>query len=387
MSSIETRIDLLGLEPDVLQQELTRFFESRGEKGFRSRQVARWVFSGEARSISEMTDLSREQRAALAESFSLDELEVDTISRSTDGTAKHLWKTHDGELIESVLIPTKHRLTLCISSQAGCAMGCTFCATGWGGFRRHLSAGEIVAQFRASRRWAEANGYGPISNVVYMGMGEPLANRDAVFASLTILNHGYEFGARRITVSTVGVVPGIEALADRPEQFRLAVSLHSPDEELRQTLIPLEKRWPLPELMRALKTFNDAGGKRITFEYTMIRDVNDAQELAPRLADMAYELNAFVNLIPFNPIPFQDWQASQPERIREFANVLEKRGVDVAVREPRGRDIDAACGQLRANSLVQVESQADLARAAAARADAEADAAHADAEQDAPEAN
>ena len=366
MSSTESPIDLLGLEPDVLQQELTRFFESRGEKGFRARQVARWVFSGEARSINEMTDLSREQRDALAQSFSLAELEVDTISRSTDGTAKHLWKTHDGELIESVLIPTKHRLTLCISSQAGCAMGCTFCATGWGGFRRHLTAGEIVAQFRGSRRWAEANGYGPISNVVYMGMGEPLANRDAVMASLTILNHGYEFGARRITVSTVGVVPGIQALADRPEQFRLALSLHSPDEELRQTLIPLEKRWPLPELMRALQTFNEAGGKRITFEYTMIRDVNDAPELAPRLADMAYELNAFVNLIPFNPIPFQDWQASDPARIKEFARVLENRGVDVAVREPRGRDIDAACGQLRANSLVQVESRADIARAKAA---------------------
>jgi len=313
------------------------------------------VYSGEATSIDDMTDLSVDQREALSEAFTLVEPEPDTILISEDGTAKHLWKMHDGELVESVLIPSKHRLTLCLSSQAGCAMGCTFCATGWGGFRRNLTAGEIASQFRASRRWAAENEYGPITNVVYMGMGEPLANRDAVFSSLTILNHGYDFGARRITVSTVGVVPGIEALADRPEQFRLALSLHSPDEELRQTLIPLEKRWPLPELIKALEAFNAAGGKRITFEYTMIRDINDAPELAPRLADLAYKLNAFVNLIPFNPIPFQDWQSSPPGRIRDFARVLENRGVDVAVREPRGRDIDAACGQLRANKLVQVE--------------------------------
>ena len=358
MSDDTPRTDLLGLEPDVLQQELARFFEARGEKAFRARQVARWVFSGEATSIDDMTDLSLDARAALAEAFVLAEPEADTISRSTDGTAKHLWKMRDGELVESVLIPTSDRLTLCISSQAGCAMGCTFCATGWGGFRRHLSAGEIVAQFRASRRWAEENDYGPITNVVYMGMGEPLANRDAVLSSLTILNHGYEFGSRRITVSTVGVVPGIEALARRPEQFRLALSLHSPDGELRRELIPLEKRWPLPELMKALREFDAAGGKRITFEYTMIDGVNDAEDLAPRLAAMAKEFSAFVNLIPFNPIPWQpNWDASPMKRIRFFERTLSKAGVDVAVREPRGQDIDAACGQLRANALVQIEEK------------------------------
>jgi len=357
MPADSTRPDLLGLEPDVLQRELERFFASRGRKPFRARQVVRWIFEGDARSTAEMTDLPVEDREALAEAYDLREPEVDTVARSEDGTAKHLWRLSDGELVESVLIPTGDRLTLCISSQAGCAMGCTFCATGWGGFRRHLIAGEIVSQFRGSRRWAEAHGYGPITNLVYMGMGEPLANRDAVMASLTILNQGYRFGARRITVSTVGVVPGILELARRPEQFRLALSLHSPDEALRRELIPLEKRWPLPVLMDALREFDAAGGKRITFEYTMIDGVNDDPALAPALASMAKEIRAFVNLIPFNPIPYQDWGPSPPHRVRHFATVLEQAGVDVAVREPRGRDIDAACGQLRAHALVQVEDR------------------------------
>jgi 23S rRNA (adenine2503-C2)-methyltransferase len=243
---------------------------------------------------------------------------------------------------------------LCISSQAGCAMGCTFCATGWGGFDRQLTAGEIVAQYRASRRWAEAEGYGPISNIVYMGMGEPLANRRAVADSLTILNAGYGVGARRITVSTVGLVPGILELSQRPEQFRLALSLHAPVSGLRKELIPLEKRYPLPEVMDALRRFDDAGGKRITFEYTMISGVNDDLALVEPLGDLAAEVGAFVNLIPYTPLPYQSWEPSPPSRIREFASRLERRGISVAVRETRGRDIDAACGQLRAHTLVQI---------------------------------
>lgn len=348
------RTDLLGLVPDELLRELEHHFASRGQKAFRARQIARWLYETDEVDFSEMTDLPAAEREALAQRYAIGSMSLDTAEVSTDKTAKHLWKLHDGELIESVLIPTEDRLTLCLSSQAGCAMGCTFCATGWSGFRRHLTAAEIVGQYRASRRWANEQGYGPITNIVYMGMGEPLANRSAVHPSLTILNHGFGVGARRITVSTVGVVPGIRELSQRPEQFKLAISLHSPVEELRRELIPLEKRWPLPELIGALRAFDAAGGRRITFEYTMIRGVNDAPELAPRLADLAFDLHAFVNLIPFNPIPWQEWGPSTSDRIRHFERVLRDRGVDVAVREPRGRDIDAACGQLRANALVQI---------------------------------
>ena len=353
--SPESVSDLLSLTPEALADALGEHFAARGQPAYRVDQVRRWVYEGLAASIDDMTDLPVAERDALADRFSLREPELARVEVSRDGTVKHLWRLSDGELIESVLIPTDKRLTLCISSQAGCAMACTFCATGWGGFNRQLTPGEIVSQYRASRRWAEDNGRGAITNIVYMGMGEPLSNRQAVHASLSILNAGYGVGARKITVSTVGVVPGIIELAERPEQFRLALSLHAPMSELRGDLIPLEKRHPLPEVLAALRRFDEAGGKRITFEYTMIRAINDDPALIPPLADLARDVRAFVNLIPFNPIPYQDWEPSRPERIQDFADGLHARGVSAAVRETRGRDIDAACGQLRAHTLVQIE--------------------------------
>ncbi len=299
-----------------------------------------------------MSNLPQSERDALAEVFALPEMGVETVAQSKDGTVKHLWRMAGDELVESVLIPKGDRLTLCLSSQAGCAMGCTFCATGWSGFRRQLTPGEIVAQFRSSRHWAEAHDLGKITNVVFMGMGEPLANRKAVHPALTILNGGFGLGARRITVSTVGLIPGIVELARRPEQFRLALSLHAPNSELRQELIPLEKRYPLPQLMEALEEFNRGGGRRITFEYTMIGGINDDLNLIPQLADLANRVEAFVNLIPFNPIPYNDWGPSSRRRIEKFRAGLEEKGVACAIRETRGRDIDAACGQLRANAVV-----------------------------------
>lgn len=351
----DARPDLLSLTPVELRASLEEHFSSRGQPSYRAGQVEKWIYERLASSVDEMTDLPAAERQALSEAFRIDEPVPDTVQRSKDGTVKHLWRLADGELVESVLIPTERRLTLCISSQAGCAMGCTFCATGWGGFDRHLTPGEIAGQYRASRRWADENDCGPISNIVYMGMGEPLANRNAIHPSLTILNQGYGVGARRITVSTVGVVPGIVELAERPEQFRLALSLHAPSSELRRELIPLERRHPLPEVLAALERFDDGGGKRITFEYTMIAGVNDAPELIGPLGDLALRVRAFVNLIPFNPIPYQSWGPSSPERIRDFERGLAARGVSVAVRETRGRDIDAACGQLRGHTLVQID--------------------------------
>lgn len=342
--------DLIGLTPEEAREALGRHFASRGQPAYRVEQVLGWTYERLALSFDEMTNLSRAEREGLAEAFDFTAPETERVSRSEDGTAKHLWKLRDGELIESVLIPTERRLTLCISSQAGCAMACTFCATGWMGYQRQLTAGEIVAQYRGARAWARENGYGEITNIVFMGMGEPLMNRKAVFPTLSILNRGYGVGARRITVSTVGVVPGILEMAAMPEQYRLAVSLHAPNHELRKTLIPVERKHPLPELLDALREFDAAGGKRITFEYVMIDGVNDSPELAGELAEVVGEFTAFVNLIPFNPIPGTDWKPSPPERLRAFAGRLERAGISVAVREPRGRDIAAACGQLKAEA-------------------------------------
>lgn len=347
----ETTPELLGMTPEDLDAFLASWFAGRKQPSFRVNQVREWLFQKLAPDFESMTNLPAPEREALAEAFPLREATVETLSRSTDGTVKHLWRLADGELVESVLIPGDDRLTLCLSSQAGCGMGCTFCATGFGGLRRNLTTGEIVSQYRASQRWALEAGRGRISNVVFMGMGEPLANRRSLFPALTILNQGYGVGARKITVSTVGLVPGILELAQRPEQFRLALSLHAPESGLRRSLVPLEARYPLPEVMGALRVFDAAGGKRITFEYTLIRGINDLPALARKLAELADDLRAFVNLIPYNPIPFTDFEPSPPERIRAFAGILEERGIAVAVREPRGRDIDAACGQLRARAL------------------------------------
>ena len=340
--------DLVGMLPEDADAALRAHFAARGQPAYRAGQVTRWLYERGAFSFHEMTDLPRAERAALAEAFSFTAPEAARVSRSVDGTAKHLWRLADGELIESVLIPTATRLTLCISSQAGCAMACTFCATGWAGYRRQLTAGEIVAQFRGARAWARDNGYDDVSNIVFMGMGEPLMNPKAVFPTLEILNRGYTFGARRITISTVGVVPGILRLAEMPEQFRLAVSLHAPNHELRERLIPLEKKYPLPELLDALRRFDAAGGKRITFEYVMIDGVTDEPALADELGARVKEFKAFVNLIPFNPIPGTDWRPSTRARLDLFVERLARQGITAYVRESRGSDIAAACGQLRA---------------------------------------
>ena len=348
MTDTIQRPDLLSLAQEEVVARLTDHFAAHGERPYRVRQALAWLYQRDAMSFDEMTDLSLALRQSLAAAFTLAAPETARVEQSTDGTVKHLWKMDDAELLESVLIPSPDRLTLCVSSQAGCAMACVFCATGWSGYRRQLTTGEIVAQYRGARRWAREHGMGPITNIVFMGMGEPLANRAAVMPALTLLNHAYELGARRITVSTVGVVPGILELAERPEQFRLAVSLHAPNEELRRKLIPLEKKHPLPELMDALDRFEEAGGRRITFEYVMIHGVNDELEHARQLAALVRRFQSHVNLIPFNPLPGTDWKPTPPDRLKSFARVLEELGVPATIRTPRGRDIAAACGQLRA---------------------------------------
>jgi 23S rRNA (adenine2503-C2)-methyltransferase len=346
MTTTTERPDLIGMPPDLAASALRDHFQRRGVAGYRVGQTLSRIHDKLALDPGEVTELPVAEREALAEAFTWTSPALARSQVSSDRTAKHLWRLADGELVESVLIPGRDRLTLCISSQAGCAMACTFCATGWSGYRRNLTAGEIVAQYRGARKWAETEGYGAITNIVYMGMGEPLMNRGPVLDSLTILNGAYGVGARRITVSTVGVVPGIDDLTRRPEQFKLAISLHAATHELRQSLVPVEKKYPIPVLLESLRRFEAAGGRRITFEYVMIDGVNDDPALADPLADIAREFHSHVNLIPFNPVPGTGWAPSPAGRLRDFAGRLEARGVNATIRTPRGQDIAAACGQL-----------------------------------------
>ena len=349
----ERRVDLLNEIPPYVEELLADHFKRQDVLPYRIKQALAWIYERDARDFDEMSDLPTSARRSLAATFDFTNPQSTRVEQSQDGTVKHLWRLADGELIESVLIPVRDRLTLCISSQAGCAMACTFCATGWSGYRRNLSPAEIVAQFRGARRWARENDRGPITNIVYMGMGEPLMNRKAVMRSLTLLNRAYGLGARRITVSSVGVVPGILELAERKEQFRLAVSLHAPNHELRKQIVPIEVKYPLPDLLDALRRFDAAGGRRITFEYVMIDGVTDGLELARQLAELAREFQAHINLIPYNPIPGPDWQPTPVARLKSFLQTLEQRGAKATVRGPRGRDIAAACGQLRAEHTMQ----------------------------------
>ncbi|HCL79601.1 MAG TPA: 23S rRNA (adenine(2503)-C(2))-methyltransferase RlmN, partial [Synergistaceae bacterium] len=263
---------------------------------------------------------------------------------SRDGTKKFLWQLQDGERIETVLLSHGSHATACLSSQVGCPLSCSFCATGASGFVRNLSAGEIVGQLLAMERRMGAN----IENVVYMGMGEPFLNIDALFKSIFILNAPKmrNMGARHITVSTSGVVPGILALADLSIPVRLSVSLHAPNERLRTKLMPVNRQYSLSALMKALKTYQDKTGERITLEYIMIQKENDHPELAYELAALLSGLGVYVNLIPYNPVDGR-YERSEPERVRAFADVLTRLGIENEIRREKGTDINAACGQLR----------------------------------------
>ena len=332
---------LQSLPPPEAAAAIRRWVEHHGLPAYRGAQILRRLWKAPAGAWREATELPLALRTELERDAPLARLVPETVQQSTDGTRKYLWRLADGEAIESVLIPSGKRLTLCISSQAGCALGCTFCATGRMGFRRNLSAAEITGQVREI---VLANPVEKPTNIVFMGMGEPLLNWPAVSAALTILNHpeGFGIGARHITVSTVGIVPAMLELARRPEQFRLAISLHAAGPAQRLRLMPIQKKYPLEEVLRAARAFR----KRITFEYVLIAGKNDSDADADKLAKFAHQLGAHVNLLPLHPGGAPGLSPTSGNRIRAFADRLTHQGVEAVVRRSRGLDIDAACGQL-----------------------------------------
>ena len=320
----------------------------RGLPRYRAGQLLRRLWVSPVESWARATELPATLRAELDLAQPLSRLHADVIQQSADGTRKYLWRLADGEAIESVLIPSGSRRTLCISSQAGCALGCSFCATGRMGYRRNLTPFEIAGQVREI---VLGNPEDKPTNVVFMGMGEPLLNWSAVDLALSILNgpEGFGIGARHITVSTVGILPGMAELARRPEQFRLAISLHATTSAQRLGIMPIERKYDLEAVLRAAGAFR----KRVTFEYVMIGGANDADADADRLAKLARRLGALVNILPLHPGGAPDLTPTTAAGIRRFADRLRNQGIEATVRRSRGLDINAACGQLR----VEVEKR------------------------------
>lgn len=332
-----------------------------GEKAFRASQLSNHYFARLSNDVAEMTDLPVAARERLADALLPRLLTVVRHVTCDDGdTRKTLWRAHDGTLVESVLMRYAERTTLCVSSQAGCGMACPFCATGQGGLQRNLSCAEIVDQVRAAaaamRDGELPGGPGRLSNVVFMGMGEPLANYrrmvDAVRRICDPAPGGLGISQRSVTVSTVGLAPAIRKLAKEKMQVRLAVSLHTPDDELRDTLVPVNTRWPVDEVLDAARYYADVSGRRVSIEYALIRDVNDqpwrADLLAERLRKHLKQL-VHVNVIPLNPTPGSTWDAAPKPVEEEFVRRVNAGGVACTVRDTRGQDIAAACGQLAAD--------------------------------------
>jgi 23S rRNA (adenine2503-C2)-methyltransferase len=343
------RPDLRSLTP----AELGALLASLGEKPYRTRQIHRWLHQKAAASLDEMTDVPKALREALAARCTLTTLATDLEQRSSDGTIKWRFRTHDGKLVESVYLPEEDRKTLCVSSQVGCAVGCTFCLTGTMGLARNLTPGEIVDQVhRANRRLVELGegaGPRPLTNLVFMGMGEPLANYRHLKIALDLLlsEDGPNFSHRHVTVSTSGLVPVMRRFGEET-QVKLAVSLNATTDAQRDLIMPINKRFPLAALLEACRAFPMKQGRRITFEYVLLGGVNDAPEDAERLARLVRGLRAKVNLIPYNENPGLGFAAPTREGIQKFEDILVARDVTVVVRKNRGRDIAAACGQLAA---------------------------------------
>lgn len=327
---------------------LSSWFEGIGEKKFRAKQVWEWLWVKSAKSIDEMSNLSKPLRDKLKEEFVINHITNDNTQVSNDGTIKSAYRLHDKHLIEGVLIPADERMTACVSSQVGCSLACKFCATGYMKRERNLDAGEIYDQVVELKNQAEKNYNLPLSNIVFMGMGEPLLNYKGVMEGIDRIcsEDGLNMSPKRITVSTAGIAKMITKLADDNVKFNLALSLHAADDKKRDTIMPINESNTLEALMKSLQYFYDKTGNRITFEYILFYDFNDSIEDAEKLLKYARRVPVRINIIEYNPISEASFSKAEPETIDRFAEHLIKGGIHTSVRRSRGKDIDAACGQL-----------------------------------------
>ena len=341
-------VDLKGFTP----QEIEHFCVAHlGQKPGQGTRVAVWLYRKKAEDFDSMEDLNRPFRQELKRHCRISQLEIEQRNSSDDGTEKLLYRLDDGNAIEGVLIPGPGRLTLCVSTQVGCASGCAFCRTGTGGLVRNLTPAEIVNQVFAAQKIS----FNPVTNIVLMGMGEPLANYDAVrsFVQTMTDRNGMGFSNRKITISTCGIATAIERMADDPEMdTSLAISLHATTDELRDRIMPVNKTYPLARLIEALHYYCKVTANTVTIEYALFKGLNDSDEDASRLMDLLSGLPCMINVLSFNPFPGAAFEPPDEERVYAFRNILLNKGFVAVVRNSRGRDINAACGQLRAGRLV-----------------------------------
>ncbi len=336
---------------DYTSEDLKAFFLERGEKPFRATQIIKWIHQHGVNNFDEMSNVSKALREELASIAEIRAPEIAIDDKSKDGTHKWLLRLDDGNCIEAVFIPEDGRGTLCISSQVGCALDCTFCSTARQGFNRNLTVGEIIGQLWLAKNILQPNPEDDrvITNVVMMGMGEPLLNFEKVVKAMELMldDNAYGLSKRRVTLSTSGVVPALDRLKDRIE-VSLAISLHAPNDALRNQLVPVNRKYPIKELLDSCHRFMEgkANREKITIEYVMLDGVNDSDELARELAVLLKDVPCKVNLIPFNPFPETRYKRSSNNRIHRFRDILESAGLIVMTRKTRGEDIDAACGQL-----------------------------------------
>ena len=337
---------------DFTYDQMTDMAEAQGWKKFRGHQIFQWLYRKRAVSIDEMSDLSKDTREKLKEQYSLTPLELRDKQVASDGTTKYLFALEDGSLIESVLMQFDYGKSICVTSQVGCNMACAFCASGLTKKKRNLTSGEMVAQVLYVQRDLDEREE-RLSHIVVMGTGEPFDNYDNVMNFLATVNHdrGLGIGARHITISTCGVVPKIYEFAKEHTQYNLAISLHAPNNALRDQLMPINHAYPLEELMEAIQYYAKENNRRLTFEYILLRGVNDQKEHVSQLAKLLRGLNAYVNLIPYNAVDENGFQGVDHEQAMVFYDALMKQGIRCTIRKEHGADIDAACGQLRVKHL------------------------------------